>query len=379
MPLFGCVPGTDDDGSVDPSDGEASDTEAPASGGTSTGSDSTTDDPSLGTDEPSGDGSTSDGGAEPVALGDDVLLFVREVDSTTDELWAYDLATDQAERVIDIGDAEITSIAIAPDRTRVAFASDYQSVDYQASQSIFELTAGADGESELRQLMPAIPKPIGVSAGYSQRVDELAWHPDGGSLWFGHGFFFDIGQPGGGALGRVDAATGGFELFVDQVGDCSVNSSPSPSPDGSSLFAVRGVCIDGAHEGLVAFDLPIAAEPTVVVPSGDTLFVTPQWIADGSGVVFGGRIDYDSDGDGTNDVFGDALLLLDTTTGDQYVVVAPSADAYIWDFAMAPDASRFAVCVSGDGGRNLLLVDYTGAEVATRWLTDDGVSCSPAW
>lgn len=372
---------TDDasSGAATSGDGDASaDASADSSGGDPSG------DPSGGPggDPSSGDPSGADTDGDDSTIDDDTFFFVRRVgDGYDDELWAYDLATDQASRVTDLGGmVSIKSIAIAPDRSAVAIASDYQRVDYQASEAIwrFDAHAGAIG-GEPTLLMPPIPTPIGVSTGYSQQIDDLQWHPDGSALWFGHGFFFDIGEPGGGAIGRVDAATGEFELFIDAIADCTVNTSPSPSPDASVLLAVRAVCIDSAHEGLIGSAAVPAADAQVIVPSSNLVFATPRWLADGSGVLFAGSIDYDGDGDGTAESFGSALLLLDTNTGDQYVVMPPTPDQYVWSFAMAPDEARFVVCLNSDAGRNLLLVDLSGEQATSRWLTDDGASCYPAW
>lgn len=371
-----------------PGDGgsAASDTDGPD--GASTGDDTESDpsDPTASTDpttdpDPTGADSTGDAPPSGLAVSDDVLFFVRATDSTSDTLWAYDVASDGAEPVPVFDDtSEIRAIAIHPARTSIAVASDFQTVDYQASESIYAIGIDADGSFAAPEvLMPAFPTPIGVSSGYRQQISDMQWHPDGSALWFNHSFMLDISMPGGGGLGWVDGNGGEGELFVDALGDCTVNTGPAPSPDGAAVLAVQAVCIDGSHEGVVAFDVPPAGAPELIVPGPDIVFDNPEWIPDGSGVVFASTIDYDGDGDGTAEQRGDALLLLDVATGEQHVLLAPSPDAYVWSFAMAPDALRFAVCVSQAGAQNLLLVDYSGAEPTTRWLTDDGVSCDPEW
>jgi Tol biopolymer transport system component len=335
-----------------------------------TGVDTTGDDPTDPTGDPTGE--------DAVALGDDVLFFVREIDATDDDLWMYDVGTDTAERVLDLGTAEITSIAIAPGRGAIAFATTYDSIDYQSSERIMALVHGADGFGEPEVIMPAIPTPIGVGSGYSQRLDDLSWHPDGSAIWFGHSFFADISEPGGSALGRADVASGGFELFIDGAAGCAVNAGSSIAPDGSTLVAWRDICTSDVDQGLVAYVLPVD-QPQVIVPTQSAVYSSPRWSADGSGLAYAASIDYDSDGDGTNDIYGHAILLIDIATAEQYVVLAPSPDAHIWSFAMSPDATRFVACVNQAGARNLLLVDYSGDEPTTRWLTDDGVSCDPSW
>ena len=357
------------------------DTDGP-SGGDTDGGDPNPTDPTDPTDpDPSGAASTGDAPPSGLALSEDVLLFVRATDSSSDTLWAYDVASDAAEPlpVFDDG-TEIRAIAIHPTRTSIAVASDFESIDYQASETIHSIAIDADGSfTAPGVLMPPFPAPIGVSTGYRQQISDMQWHPDGSALWFNHSFMVDISTPGGGGLGWVDGDGGEGELFVDALGDCTVNTGPAPRPDGAVVLAVQAVCIDGTHEGVVAFDVPPAGAPDVVVPAPDAVFDNPEWIPDGSGVVFGATIDYDGDGDGTAEQRGDALLLLDVATGAQHVLLAPTPESYLWSFAMAPDALRFAVCISQGGGQNLLLVDYSGEEPTTRWLTDDGVSCDPEW
>lgn len=334
----------------------------------------------AGSDGDPDDGDPDDTGSDPSALGDDVFFFVRGI-ADGDALWAYDLATDHAHEVTPLGgNSEIRSIAIHPDRNVVAIASDYGAVDHQDSESIhaFEVNESlVFGKPEL--LMPAIPKPIGVATGYKQQIDELRWHPDGAWLWFGHSVQEDFSMPGGGTLAGVDPGTGALEFYVDSIGDCLVNTGPSPSPDGSVLLAVRSVCIEGANEGVVGFDVPPAGEPQMIVPRPEAIFTAPRWLPDGAGIVYAARIDYDSDGDGVFDVYGDAIVLLDVATGDQYAMLPPTPEVYIWDFTLSPTGDRVVACVFQDDAQDLLLLDFSVDPPASRWLTDDGSSCKPSW
>jgi len=356
--------GDDDDGSGDAS-GETGEDDG--------GEDTAADD---GADTSSGD--TADDGA---AIGDDVFFYVRSVDDQVDEVWAYDVVADTSQRAIAFDSvAEVSSLAIHPDRNLLAVASDYDSIDYQMSESIYAFVLNESlelGAPEL--LMEGWAKPIGADKGYAQQVDELRWHPDGSALWFGHAFRFSVSEPGGGALASLDPASGEYELYDEFIDGCTVNTGPSPSPDGSVLLAVRAVCIEDAKEGIVAFDVPLTAQAEVVLPSSNMVFSAPRWLPDGMGIVFASEIDYDSDGDGTLDAFGSALLLLDLTDGAQYVLVPPTPDEYIWDFTMAPDGTRFVLCMSHGGVRDLLLADFSSDEPSARWLTNDGTSCTPSW
>ena len=157
-----------------------------------------------------------------------------------------------------------------------------------------------------------------------------------------------------------------------------MNTGQSPSPDGEVLLVVQGVCIDNTHEGIVAFDVPLggASQQLLSIRAG---FGTPRWTPDGAAIAYWAEIDYDSDGDGMNDIYGPTLLLADLASGMQYALLAPTLEQYIWDFTMSPDGTRYVVCVNHGGVLDLLLVDYSGAEGTTRWLTDDGVSCKPSW
>jgi hypothetical protein len=227
--------------------------------------------------------------------------------------------------------------------------------------------------------MEGLPAPVRASSGYSQQIDDLRFQPDGSVLWLGHAFAFDISDPGGGVIASLDLESGELELHDEIVDDCTVNTGPSPSPDGEVLFVVQGVCIEEAHEGIVGFDLPLGGAGQQVLAAPNIGFAAPRWLPDGAGIAYYDEIDWDSDGDGMTDIFGHALMLLDLAEGTQYALLPPAPDQYFWDFTMAPDGTRFVVCVSHDDRRDLLLVDYSGDEGTTRWLTDDGVSCKPSW
>ena len=382
----GCLaPESDDEtgGDTDAAaSGDTADGGAGSTGGSSPASstDPTVADESGTTDMPSDDTGTDTGPGGSV-LDDDVFFYVREISGSADALWAIDVGTDQAHEVTAFdGMSEIRSIAIHPSRTGLAVASTFDSIDYRASEAIYGFDfddALVFGEPTL--IMPPIPAPVGASSGYQQQISDLRFHPDGTLLWFGHSFQFDIGSPGGGTLAALDLTTGQYELYLDSIGDCTVNTGPAPSPDGAVLISIRGVCTNSSHEGVVAFGVPPAGDPQMVVPSSNLVFSGPQWLPGGDGLVYAGNIDYDADGDGTNDVYGGALVLLDIATGDQYVLLAPTANTSIWAFTMSPAGDRFVACVNRNGPRDLLLVDLSGDEPVTRWLTDDGVSCHPAW
>lgn len=379
----GC-PGADPDATTGDATGDAPGDAGPTDDDSGDGSDPDDSGGPASDDDTGSDGDPDDGdpdtGSDPSVLADDVFFFVREI-ADGDALWAYDLATDQAHEVTPLdGGSEITSVAIHPDRTLVAIATDYEALDYQDSESIYAFEVNEDlvfGDPTL--LMPGIPKPVGVATGYSQQVDDLRWHPDGSWLWFGHAFQQDFTIPGGGTLAGVDPATGAFELYLDTVGDCSVNTGPSPSPDGSVLLSIRSVCIDGAHDGFVAFDVPPAGEPEMIVPTTEAIFTTPRWLPDGTGIVYAGRIDDDSDGDGAFDVYGNAIVLVDLATGDRYALLPPTPEVYIWDFTLSPAGDRVVVCINQNDAQDLLLLDYSVDPPTSRWLTDDGASCKPSW
>lgn len=381
----GCVlPDLDDMPEEEPgsdgSDDAAKDDDSDADSGSESTGDPTAEDDESGTGG-SDDDDGSDSGPGGSTLDDDVLFFTKDLDPSGQALWAYDVGTDQAHQVTALdGMSEIRSIAIHPGRTGLAIASTYGVGDYQASEAIY----GFDFDDTLTfgeptLVMQPIPAPANASSGYYQRLGNLAFHPDGSRLWFSHSFQFSAGNPGGGTIGSLDLVGGDYALYIDSVGDCTVNTGPSPSLDGTVLLGVRGVCIDGTHDGLVAFDVPPQGEPQVIVPTSNMVLASPRWTAGGAGIVYAAGIDFDADGDGTTDVYGDALVLLDITAGEQYALLPPTAGNRIWNFAISPGGDRFVACVSHDGPRDLLLVDLSGNEPQARWLTDDGVSCDPAW
>lgn len=387
IPLLACdsePSDADDDGDGetgsqdDDDDDEADDDEADDddSADTSAGDEDPTD--------PSADDTGTDTGIEPgTPIDDGVFFYVREIDTTVDEVWSYDLATDTTQRVLaadDGGVAEVSSIAIHPDRTWIAVATTWNTTHYQQSENIFGFAAGEGatlGEPSL--LLEGLPAPVGASSGYSQQIDDLRFQPDGSALWLGHSFAFDISDPGGGVIASLDLGSGELTLHDEIVDDCTVNSGPSPSPDGGALFVVQGVCTEEAHEGIVGFDLPLGGASQQVLTAPNIGFATPRWTPDGAGITYYDEIDWDSDGDGMGDIFGHALMLLDLAEGTQYALLPPAPNQYFWDFTMSPDGTRFVMCVNHEDQRDLLLVDYSGDEATTRWLTNDGVSCKPSW
>lgn len=361
--------GTGDAGSGDDDQGTGSDGSGPdESGG-----------PSSEGDDGSDDGVT-DTGSDPTTLDDDVFFFVREMPEG-DALWVYDLGADAAHEASPLdGTSAIRSVAIHPSRTAVSFSSYYGAVDHQDSETIYAFDVNdALVFGEPTVLMPAFPKPGEVADGYNQQIGYLRWHPDGTRLWFEHAVLTDFLETGGAGIVGLDLATGDVDVYPDASGNCAVNLGPSPSPDGSVMLVVRDACIDTANEGIAAFDVPPVGDPQLIAPAFEPVFSTPRWLPDGSGVVYGAAIDDDSDGDGTNDVYGEALILLDIATGDQFVLLAPTAQAFISKFTLSPVGDRAVVCVRQESAHDLLLLDYSVDPPELRWLTDDGVSCTPEW
>jgi hypothetical protein len=355
--------GTDDDdgGSTD----AMSDTGAPTD---LTPADETGPDPDSGPD--------SDTSPPGDALGDSVFLYIHADGDYADSVHAYDVDAQQTWLVTDFGgNTELSSIAIHPDRTSIAVSAFYQLSDAAESEGIWRVPLGG-GEPE--SIMAALPGEDGVLNG----VDSLAYTPDGAYVYFDHATFDPSTSVGGGTLARVADGGGLPELFLDSNGTCALNAAPSPSPDGSQLFGVRSVCTDSTNEGLVAYAAPPTDVGQVAFPADGSYgvqLVSPEWLSDGSGVLFVVNTLFDLDGDGNNDGQGDTVLLLSLVDGQVYILVPPADDQHIRSFALSPDDSRMILCLDTVDMEDLVLVDFTGEAPTYTALTNDGNSCDATW
>jgi hypothetical protein len=373
LALFGCdafePAGDDDDDDAETGGDDDDDADEPSDpSGADDDDDDTGSDPDTGSG-PDSDSDTSDPGD---ALGDSVFVYIHQDGGNVDSVRAYDVATNETWVVSDFGgNTEINGVAIHPDRTTLAVSAFYQLEDADESEGIWRISAQG-GEPE--NIMPALPG----EDGEFQSVANLVYSPDGAHVWFDHGTSF-----GGGTIARVADSGGLPELFVDTNVGCAASGAPAPSPDGAQVYGVRGACQDFANEGLVAYGVPPTDGGQVVIPEGvsyDLHQQAPQWLADGSGLVYALGTRIDTDGDGMFDGQGDMLGLLELASGQSYEVVAPADGQLIDAFAVSPDESYVVLCMrNAAAGQDLVLLDLSGETPAYTTLTSDGASCRPAW
>jgi Tol biopolymer transport system component len=370
--------GDDDPSGDDDSSGAASDSDDPSATGDPATTAATTDDPGSDSDPTGADPTGSDPtGSDPTGepgdpLAGSVLLFLHDDGNYSDSVHAYDIASDQTWLVTDFGgNVEARSVAIHPDRTRIAIASYYEISDPDESEGIWGMPA-AGGE----------PQPIMDAwegdAGEVQDVGDLAYSADGAYIYFDH----STSTTGGGVIARVAADGGVPELFLDANGTCTANAGPAPDPSGTQMLSVRSGCVDLELEGLVLNDLPPTGIGQVAIPEGtsyDLPFVAPQWSADGSAVLFVMGSVLDIDGDGTNDGQGESVVLWDIAGGQVLEVVPAAVGQRIYNFAVSPDERYLAMCMASAAGQDLVLADLGGEAISYRALTTDGNSCHVAW
>ena len=368
-------PEDDEDGGQGDTDDDASDSDDPSD--PSDPSDSS--DPSDPTDpsgsDPDTGGPDSDSGSDTStpgeALGDSVFVYIHDEGDNTDTVRAFDVATNESWLVEDFeGSTEIRSIAIHPDRTSLAVSAFYQLSDADESEGIWRVSPSGGAPENIMQAIPG-------DDGEFQSVANLVYSPDGAHV------YFDLGTSyGGGTIARVSDGGGLPELFLDINNGCAVNSAPGFSPDGSMMLTQRDVCTDSMQQGLIAYDAPPSGTGQVLIVDSDQVglpLVSPQWLADNSGVVLDTNLHLDQDGDGTYETDGAALLILNFADGQLYTLVPAIANTQIRSFAISPDETRIVLCLDGGSGENLVLVDLTGEAPTYLDLTSDGSSCYAAW
>lgn len=341
-------------------------------------------------------------------LSEDTLVFVVDAGDGA-EIHAYDLATRMRRRLFRVADPttwDVRSIALAPTRDRIAFASHY---GYDAAQ--YPLADGLPTEgiwavdvngTNVRALMAPLKddrgtvecthdstcEPLGMvcdgavsrcrESARTRTVGELAWSPNGDAVWFVSADHHWQGTQlaGGTTLGRVSAQGGAPELFAANDG-CAQVTAPAPHPTDGSLVAVQSVCTSGGAR-VVRYDSMPPRQGTELFSEADLEFWVDlsdvEWTRDGSGLIFGaygGAFE------------SDAIVYLEAATGTLYLAFEAAPGQWIEGQDLAPDGQRMVVCVgetvNGAAQRDLYLVDLTSTTPSSTALTTDGKSCDPSW
>lgn len=374
-----------------------------ANGANGTSDGGTTPDADGGPGNGDGDGN---GAAKGTPLPATTFLFARDTSTETNtrrhSVIAYDTATGTERVVTDLrGDGstgwEVSGIAIAPDRTRLAIASLYGPTKEDtdtglATRRLWSLTT--DG-TDFQRLTPVVPNQGGGKSGYSIPIDNPVFSRDGSELYYNFGTYWYEGTKlqGGSRTWRVaSAANGTTPSQLDTNAPCTV-IHPAVRPTTGELVLTHSVCAQG-KAGLFLYPAN-GGEPAPLLEEGSYDFVvggatvsypvqlalsTPSWAADGSGFAFTGAI-Y-KDGAWHREAF--AYDMNEKTF--QEIVVPSTSDSSVENVTVKGDLTALAYCLRSpdpaDTSRTVLnvhLVDLTKTPADDKAITTDGKSCAPVW
>jgi hypothetical protein len=149
------------------------------------------------------------------------------------------------------------------------------------------------------------------------------------------------------------------------VQDCEFVTSPAFDRQHTMMIASASTCTTNSAEGLYKIDL-VSQQATEIWPG--YVGANPSFAPDGSGFAFIGG----------STVPADVLYAFDLTMNQAAMLYTAMNMQSLQDVAVAPDVLKLAFCVDN----NLVLVDLTntgGMGATATPLTNDGMSCHPAW
>lgn len=375
------------------------------SGGNGGGGGSSSGGSSGGASSGGGSGSSSSGGGpiNVTPLPATAFVFVKHVRQGADHIYSFDTATGQATLVTNLNDDGTKGtqlaggIALSHDRTRVAFSGIYKADPSDAytpgdAQAIWTVTV--DGQTFTR-LTPSLPMPSNdgcnvdaecasgstcatashhcFQTGFNVDRRDPAWSADDGTVWFGFGQFWtdQSGKlAGGSALATVSAAGGQLPMLKGLMGPCAIQSGPSPSPDGKKVAHFVGGCTIGSDQ-IYVDDVSLQGDGLTFPATETSPYI--NWAPDGSAIAYL----YTDSGAETG------VVVQPLPSGQPTFLVRPTDGVTrVSGLAASPDAMTIIIAVSGMGtGCDLASVtNFTGGgQPVVTALTNDGMSCYPAW
>ena len=353
---------------------------------------STTSDTPDGAGPSSGSGSGSTGPGTPgtgAKLPPGTLLYVRSETPDSDVLVARDLASGAERTVTDLrGDGskgwEISGYALSPDRSRIVLASIYgpTKADNDTKLATRRLWSLAVDGTDFVRLTPVFENTGNGRKLFTIEVQDPAFSADGNQVIYSFGNYWYEGTTlsGGSLPWQVPAAGGALPSPFPTNQGCSV-LNPSTNPVTGEVLFRHSVCISSADEGLFLYPAGGGTKPKKLVGQTygaggvDPSLETASWVADGSGFVFVGTTEVSRNG--TTEAVR-SLFLYDMAKGGVSPLVVPPPNNYVWNAAIAPDASSIVYCLKqGDDRYDLHLIDLTATKATDVAITNDGKSCSP--
>jgi hypothetical protein len=396
------------------------------SGGTTTGNTGggTTGSAAGGRGNGDGAGGSTGDNAAATTLPPSTFVFERLTSKkaadygTTNELYAYDLAT-RTERLISKLDETTVTLghAVSPDRRWIAFgARQFRPTLQELEHKVTALWAVTPDGGTFRRLSPNLvfndktdltcssssECPWGedcrggkcVFTNLSVTTSSPVWSPDGHSIFFSHLIFWNaIDLMGFGrltflrSLGRI---TDG--VLTDVAGSpCQSTGPPAIHPDGQTLLLSRASCY-GAKDALTEWTMqPLAYKRSVIeqqrtygqdVPPESDWSISgtrPAWLPGGQEALFSALGPHKV---GKDAGFREGLKKWTAATGEVKSIYMPDSDAApgVESFAVGPKGEVVLGMVVGEGDtakRDLYLFDLASAKMMA--LTQDGMSASPNW
>ena len=358
------------------------------------------------------------GGAAAGPLNATTFAFEKRVRPGVSHLYTLDLATGQPRLLTtldDVADAgtKVSGLAVSPDRRAVAFTSFFRpsSADLATGLATEILwLVGTDGQTFTR-VTATTPDPnttpctsdaqcttIGVcnlSVGrcrprnFSIHLSNPAFSPDGQTLYLDVGQYWTTGTTleGGARLARVPVGGGA----PTQAGGaaCQIMAHPAPRPNGARVSGVQAVCVNASDEGLFDYDTAfngatrlVLSDPLLAAAGSlDVQLARPQWLSDGSGLLFLARAEW-QDNSGTT-FAARGLFAFDPGTSQVRVVYPPlDVTKDLAAFAVDAQGKWLVLCVhdASTSRQDLYKLDLSANPVgAPVQLTTDGVSCAPVF
>ncbi|HEY8076272.1 MAG TPA: hypothetical protein VIF62_19235 [Labilithrix sp.] len=306
--------------------------------------------------------SSSSSGASSSALPATSVVFVRALDATRSHVVAFDTATQQETTIATLDDAgDATDVAIAPDRTKIAFLGTFRASGETVKGDTKALwVVGLDGSSYVR-----LTPPVAADASLKNEMVDRAspeWTRDGSSVLF----VFRTTATGldKSTLASAPAGGGAPNQDLGANADCGAIASPRFASDGSGMTAILSACAK-TKNGIALYD-PQPAAPTKRIDATDGAEGPAIVAADGATIYYREQLG------------AHAAIVARAITGGKTRTIYASPDANVQGFDLSPDGTQI---VAGIGGCTIVLVTDLDAATptSTTIATGAGGSCVPAW
>ena len=239
---------------------------------------------------------------------------------------------------------------------------------------------GTDGTG-FERLTPVFENTGAGRKNFQITVQDPAFTVDGSAIIYDYGEWWYEGTTlQGGSQPWAVSLAGGLPEYLPTNAGCTV-VDPSVNPVTGDVLLVHSVCVKSQDEGIFLYPID-GSEPTQLVARGygagqvDPSLTRASWVADGSGFIFIGAIDVERAG--TTDR-PPSVLLFNMTSQEVSSVVIPDADTYVRSATISADGLSLVYCLQQGDALDLRGIDFNQEPAVDAALTDDGMSCDPAF